>query len=106
MSKEQEIAELADMSIVDPEPTIDKSKATVKDALGLLRRTLRKCRIDPVDVIIIIPDPKVREKLKNEKWGFGKTLDMLSEPYNKINQFICRYGGITIIGPSRDEFDR
>lgn len=94
------------MAEIPPAPPIEPSKAKLYDALMLLRRVLRKCRIDTVDVIIIIPDPEVRRKLGNEQWGFGKKLDMLSETYNNINQFICRFGGVTIMGPSRDQLDK
>jgi hypothetical protein len=81
--------------------TIVRSDATVRDALNLLSLTLRKCRIEPMDVIVVIPDVEVRQKLEKPRGLGEKFLSDTASQYNRINQFICRWRGITIVGPGR-----
>lgn len=99
---EEEDKELVRKTLEGVDETLDKSKAKVKDAIDLLTRTLRKCRIRHTDVIIVIPDPEARKKLGNPDWGFGENLKMLTNGYNQINQFILRYHGVTILGPEKN----
>jgi hypothetical protein len=81
---------------------IIKSEATLQDALGLLSRTLRKCRIDPVNVVITIPDFDAGKKLESE-WGLGERIcKMCGETFPNVNQFIARYRGFTIIAPAKE----
>jgi hypothetical protein len=79
--------------------TLVLSEAKLSDALNLLRRTLRKLRIDPMNVVIMIPDGTVREKMK--KAFTEQFFQTNAAYYPSKNQFIMRWGGITIIGPDK-----
>jgi len=87
------------MENMETSNTLVLSDAKVSDALNLLRRTLRKMRIDPTNVVIIIPDNAVREKMKK---AFTEQFWQANGAYYPSkNQFIMRWGGITIMGPDK-----